>query len=67
MAIWHVGDQELPTYSYADLKADRENAWRDISSRVAPRDRAGFDHAVDAFLKDVGDEYREATRTEGAK
>jgi hypothetical protein len=67
LTIWHVGDQKLPNYSYADLKADRENAWRDISSRVTPRDRAGFDHSVDPFLKDVDDECREATPTEGAK
>jgi hypothetical protein len=66
LAIWHVGDQKLPNYSYADLKADREYAWPDISSRVTPRDRAGFDHAVDAFLKDVDDEYREPAPTEGA-
>jgi hypothetical protein len=64
LAIWHVGDEKLPVYRYADLKADRETVWRDISSRVTPRGRAGFDRAVDAFLTNVDEEYREAARTE---
>jgi hypothetical protein len=49
-------DEQLPTFTYAALKADRETVWRDISRRVAPRDRAGFDRAVDAFLKNVDEE-----------
>jgi hypothetical protein len=67
LATWQEGDGKLPVYRYADLKADRETAWRDSSSRVTPRDRAGFDNAVDAFLQNVDEEYREATRTERAK
>jgi len=52
LAIWHQGDEKLPCYPYAELKADREAVWGDICSRVRPTDRATFDECIDEFIED---------------
>lgn len=53
LAIWYVGDDELPHYSYTQLRDDREGVWDDISRRVQPDEREVFDECVDEFLADI--------------
>lgn len=62
LAIWYVNDKALPSYSYRELKDDREKAWHDISTRLAPDDRETFDYSIERFLEDVDHEYPEEER-----
>lgn len=54
LAIWHLGDDDLPEYTYSQLKEDRESVWRDVTSHVYEiSDRETFDRCVDSFLLDA--------------
>lgn len=60
LSIWYIGDNELPSYSYEELKRDRQGVWDDIASRVGVLSQPEvFAECVDDFLKAVDRQFSE--------